>query len=389
VISRAVGEVSPSEAAQLEQRAVSAALSEQLDPDRLRLYAREAQAELDAQAFLDNHNRAFERRRLHLSQEQSGMFALSGRLDVESGCYLTAALEPFMAPHGQDDPRTPAQRRADALRELCRRQLSQSPSQGQAQGQSQALPQVAGRRPQLSVTATIAALSGEPGVPAGKLSDLFAIPAQSLRRLACDCSLEPMIVDGKGIPISVGHTRRRFPAAIRRALIRRDQHCRFPGCTRPASWCEPHHLIHWCDGGSSDIGNGVLLCDFHHHLVHEGGWQVKLQADGSVIAIPPPRSRAGPGAWEAVLKPPLEPLGRPAAAAAPAELSPPAGVAEADAELGPCPRAAQPCLAELPNRRRALKRVGVVRLGAEQPVDVLVERPFILCRGRASEPRAS
>ena len=55
----------------------------------------------------------------------------------------------------------------------------------------------------------------------------------------------------------------------------RDLHCVFPGCDRPATWCDVHHLIPWSQGGATDLGNLVLLCRHHHTLVHEGGWRIE------------------------------------------------------------------------------------------------------------------
>ena len=74
----------------------------------------------------------------------------------------------------------------------------------------------------------------------------------------------------------------------RRALNARDQHCRWPGCDRPATWCTPHHVIHWARGGSTNLDNQLLLCSRHHRRVHEGGWQILVAEDGRVLTIPPP-----------------------------------------------------------------------------------------------------
>lgn len=59
---------------------------------------------------------------------------------------------------------------------------------------------------------------------------------------------------------------------MRRAIVARDRHCRFPSCDRPPQWCDIHHIKHWARGGTTSIDNGILLCRFHHTLVHEAGW---------------------------------------------------------------------------------------------------------------------
>ena len=64
------------------------------------------------------------------------------------------------------------------------------------------------------------------------------------------------------------------------SLVLRDLGCRFPGCDRPADWCEGHHVVHWEDGGPTGLANLVLLCSKHHHLVHLKPWRVKLLPEG-------------------------------------------------------------------------------------------------------------
>ena len=61
-----------------------------------------------------------------------------------------------------------------------------------------------------------------------------------------------------------------FPPHIRRALILRDGHCVFAGCTAPHYWCDAHHVEHWTDGGDTDLDNSALLCERHHTKVHHG-----------------------------------------------------------------------------------------------------------------------
>jgi hypothetical protein len=70
--------------------------------------------------------------------------------------------------------------------------------------------------------------------------------------------------------------------AQRRALARRDRHCRFPGCERPVRWTDAHHIVHWTRGGPTDLDNLVLLCRRHHRMCHEGGWELRRDADGSI-----------------------------------------------------------------------------------------------------------
>ncbi|MGA8665275.1 MAG: HNH endonuclease signature motif containing protein, partial [Candidatus Dormiibacterota bacterium] len=89
------------------------------------------------------------------------------------------------------------------------------------------------------------------------------------------------------MPLSVGRATRTVPAHIRTALHLRDQGCRFPGCDRPPAWTDGHHVIHWSDGGPTELENLVSLCRPHHRAVHEQGWRIHI-ADGIAVIDPPP-----------------------------------------------------------------------------------------------------
>ena len=90
---------------------------------------------------------------------------------------------------------------------------------------------------------------------------------------------------GPSLPLDVGVSSD-IPAAIRRAVILRDQHCRFPGgCDQPAAGCEVHHLTHKADGGKTSVTDCGLFCFFHHQIViHQWGWTVVLNPDGTTTA---------------------------------------------------------------------------------------------------------
>jgi len=96
-----------------------------------------------------------------------------------------------------------------------------------------------------------------------------AIPAETVRRLACDASLLQVLENEHGVPLDVGRKTRSIPPAIRRALNTRDGGCRFPGCTHQR-YVDAHHIEHWADGGETKLANLVTLCRLHHRLVHEG-----------------------------------------------------------------------------------------------------------------------
>ncbi|TME77828.1 MAG: HNH endonuclease [Chloroflexi bacterium] len=96
----------------------------------------------------------------------------------------------------------------------------------------------------------------------------------------------------------ITHAGRSIPPATRRAMVARDHRCVFPGCDRPAPWCDGHHLVHWADAGPTKLDNLGLVCRTHHRKVHEEGWKLRREKDGRWIATPPAlivtsRSRSG------------------------------------------------------------------------------------------------
>jgi hypothetical protein len=97
---------------------------------------------------------------------------------------------------------------------------------------------------------------------------------------------------GPSLPLDIGVSKD-IPAAIRRAVIERDQHCRFPGgCDQPAAGCEVHHLTHKADGGKTSVKDCALFCTFHHQVViHRWGWTVVLNPDGTTTAWNKDRTR--------------------------------------------------------------------------------------------------
>jgi hypothetical protein len=107
--------------------------------------------------------------------------------------------------------------------------------------------------------------------------------------MACNAGLVPAVLGTNSAVLDLGMTSRLFSRHQRLALALRDHGCVFPGCTRPAKWSEAHHIQPWSQHGPTDLSNGCLLCSFHHHLIHQGEWQVVTAADGIPEIIPPKR----------------------------------------------------------------------------------------------------
>ncbi|MET9020462.1 hypothetical protein ABZV93_10800, partial [Actinopolymorpha sp. NPDC004070] len=114
------------------------------------------------------------------------------------------------------------------------------------------------------------------------------ISVATIRRMACDANIIPVVLGGDGEVLDVGMADRFFTEAQRRALAVRDgSHCHFPGCQVPERRCVAHHMTAWDDFGPTDLDNGVLLCKTHHTFVHHRGWTVRMGAHGHPEYIPP------------------------------------------------------------------------------------------------------
>ena len=99
------------------------------------------------------------------------------------------------------------------------------------------------------------------------------IARETARRIACDCSVSTQLTSN-GEPMDIGQTSRIWPNPMARTILERDQHCQWPGCTR-TQHLPIHHIIHWADGGETSVKNGVAVCQFHHSLLHEGGYTIE------------------------------------------------------------------------------------------------------------------
>ncbi len=190
------------------------------------------------------------------------------------GAALRTALEPLARPGGSGDDRCRERRFADALVELATHTLDAG-----------LVPQQASQRPQLQVTTTLETLAGWTGSPAAEMEFSVPISTKTVKRLASDATIYRVLLGSNSAVIDVGRARRVVSGSTRRALNARDRACRWPGCDRPASWSAAHHIVHWVQGGATDLSNLILFCHRHHWMVHEGGWQLARAADGRLLAI--------------------------------------------------------------------------------------------------------
>ena len=253
--------------------------------------------------------------------DENGMFVIRGRLAPEVGEVLVKALDAaneklYEASSGQTDKAdrpSVGKQRADALGLVAesalaggldprssgdRYQVVVHVNEAELEGGEEApaaskfTPRVSAEtlKPGVATEATIdhaCAETVEPGVSAETpsvngawLGDAHVpVSAETARRIACDAGKVRM-THRNGEILSVGRKTRTIPPPVRRALEFRDRGCRFPGCT--SRHCDAHHIHHWADGGETKLSNLVLLCRRHHRLLHEGGFQVRMGADGAV-----------------------------------------------------------------------------------------------------------
>jgi hypothetical protein len=140
--------------------------------------------------------------------------------------------------------------------------------------------------------------------------DGTAVTGETARRLCCDAGVVELTEDAHGNPVSVGRKTRTIAGAVKRALLKRDPTCRYPGCTNRV-FLEGHHIEHWADGGATGLANLVSLCSHHHRFVHEYSYSIELAPDGSPRFMDP-QNRLVPNApaparpavlgWDALLE---------------------------------------------------------------------------------------
>lgn len=211
---------------------------------------------------LEDEDRRHERRRLDICPTADGMTSVRAELDPEEGQVLITTIRAQMDAETRSasgpDLRTPTQRRADALGEICRRWLG-SPER----------PNIGGERPHVVVTIDLESLVERSG-RRSELPDIGSISPETARRLACDADVTRVITRAGSEPLELGRRTKVVPPGLRRAIAVRDRGCRFPGCERPPGWCDGHHVRHWADGGETSLSNLVLLCRPHHRAIHRG-----------------------------------------------------------------------------------------------------------------------
>ena len=320
VISRVLPQLPESRRVEAEQALLEKAKT--LDPGRLRRVGDRLLHCFDRESAEHAAVRRYQRRGLSLAETYDGMVAVNGLLDPLTGATVMSALHtltrprPQVADHGDGhsaeaetaaaggggprEARTPAQRRADALGEVCAAWLALEGS-GSAGT-------VGGSRPHVSVIVNHETLraphsragsragsravspagpDSEPPVEPGQLSWVGPITASETHLIGCDSVVSRVVMSGQSQVIDVGRATRTIPPALRRAVAARDRHCVGPGCDRLPELCDVHHVVFWENGGETSLANTVLLCRHHHQLVHLKHWRVTIDTTGRRTLSPP------------------------------------------------------------------------------------------------------
>jgi hypothetical protein len=294
VIRAGLGAPNDSVTAEALERAAVTLLVESpaLSVERLAARARELRNDLDLALVGDREEARRDRRYLHLIPRSDGMTRLSGLLDPESAAIVTAAYDAATSPRRGGprfvdpdsiaraerivaDERTTEQLALDTLVDLLR--LGSSADDGSLLGSTPPTVHILVTERDLRTGEGVGYLEGQRD----------AVSVHTVRRAACAGGAIPILFDGTQA-LDLGRTQRLFSPRHRTALAARDGGCRFPGCERPPSWTEAHHITEWSRGGRTDIADGILLCRHHHLLVHNNGWRVTRR--GHEYFVVPPAS---------------------------------------------------------------------------------------------------
>ena len=198
-------------------------------------------------------------RSLYLAEMMEGMGDIRGTLTPELfhliGTVIDAKVNPTFL--DTEDRRTPAQRRADALGDICSFYLDHNTDTVTSGGE----------KPHITVTVDYDILKGT----VERLPEINGTPVapETMRRITCDAGIIPILLGSDSEPLDVGRKTRTIPTALRRALEQRDGGCTWEGCDAPLSWCDAHHIIHWIHGGHTSLNNCRLLCRTHHTATHK------------------------------------------------------------------------------------------------------------------------
>jgi len=281
------------------------ALATTLDVDRLRARARELRDDLDAAGVADRERERFDKRSLRHFELSNGMGRFVWDLDPENyaiakelynratspkrGVRFVDGPNKDTAERILNDPRSIGQLASDTFLGLL--QAGSDADSSHLLGTGGASIRVLVSKATLSGTGTGSGDTGNgknSGTGIGRIEGITTpISAATVQRLSCDGSTTEITLDSFGRPLDVGREQRTFTPKQRVALAVRDGACMFGDCDKEPAMTEAHHIIPWAEGGRTDLANGILLCRFHHLLIHNNGWEIYLVGTDYYL-LPPP-----------------------------------------------------------------------------------------------------
>jgi len=252
---------------------------------------------LDEAGIVDRERRRREARSLRLVRQPDGMTRIVWLLDPESAMVVTTVYDRATSPRRggprfadpaarekasriADDDRTTEQLASDAFTELLRQSATMDRTT-----------LLGGDDPAVRVLIPADALTSGEGHGTLETGESVSIP--TVHRLACAGGILPVILDPVGQVVNLGRAHRLYTRRQRQALAARDGGCMWPGCERPPSWTEAHHIHPWTQGGRTDLHNGILLCRHHHLRLHDEEWTITHRAGRYRLHPPPGTNHTG------------------------------------------------------------------------------------------------
>ncbi len=273
--------------------------------DQTRDAVRRAEEEQRRESADDRQRRLHRKRTAKRFVDRDGMHRFEFALDPGSAAPVGAALSDLVERLWQHDKRRGDttdrrndQRLADALVELCR-------DASAARGTTSAAG--APGRSVVNVTVGHEWLAGCTDAVGVTDQGIRLAPA-TLRELSCDAEVLPTVLGGRAEVLEVGRRRRTVSEAQRRALVARDRGCARPGCDAPPDRCHAHHLVHWVDGGPTDLSNLVLVCAVDHTWLHQAGMTLAPGPGGTWREVPYSGGGSGRSSPGDLARPPETPV---------------------------------------------------------------------------------
>jgi hypothetical protein len=224
----------------------------------------------------------------HWIDRESGMFHIAGRLDPENGLRVIGKLDNTVERlfHAALPDTCPTDdRKHGHLNALAFLELIDAASLG-APLTAGAMISSPHARAEVSVVIDLhtlrSGLHEHSVIRTGHEADL---PLETIRRMACEAEIIPVVLNSKGVVIDIGRASRLATRYQRKAIEAMYSHCAIPDCKVPIAQCQPHHIAYWRDDGPTDMNNLVPLCPQHHRNVHEGNWRLKLLAPNRALTV--------------------------------------------------------------------------------------------------------